>query len=427
MAYGFTVYEPHYFLFQVVYLLKMTERIRTLNIAPKLIKRASTDPDFGLALILVIFIKAHSVSSVIKQYNIRDFKNRYHVGADKVRKAIAIGIKEKLLQVFSIADKKHKTIKYLKALPIHENGHCYRFQVCNSPSGIQIYLDSKTKNNYSKYSQRTSPTSFNDVDDLFMIITLDKLNKGYWKGRDQELRQKLESTGSSNLIKKCHTFEQMRNLEQEIFSGSKVDNYNWINTGYSFRRMAEKCGRRMTVYKITQLMHKAIEDGLFCVQKNQICVREGNSLHRHWNDDLGIKKPDMCSSNWGKQVFDYVAKQEQAIKSNQRYFNDHVYHNPYTGEYEDLDTRGYWGKKTTPHATKHRYHKMIKDVNGKWTKVKDANSPDGFAWTEKWEISFTHENRYKRFKRMANSYIRCNDFEGMVYDKEHYGQTKKAI
>ena len=80
-------------------------KARTLNISQELAMRAATDPDFGLALAFVVLIKANSVSSVIKQYSIRDFKNRYHIGSDKIRTASKIGLKEKLLRSFTLKDK----------------------------------------------------------------------------------------------------------------------------------------------------------------------------------------------------------------------------------------------------------------------------------------------------------------------------------
>lgn len=388
--------------------------------------RAATDPDFGLALAFVVLIKANSVSSVIKQYSIRDFKNRYHIGSDKIRTAIKIGLKEKLLRSFTLKDKHGKPIKYLRALRIHKKkGWHSRLSICDSPSGKQIYLESKVKKNYDKYSQLTTPLSLSNVQDLFIIIMLDKLNKGYWKGRDLALRRKLEQSGSANLLKQCKDFEQMRSFESKACNSSSVNNYEWVNTGYSYRKMSESCGKYVSLYKVARLMHKAVEDGLFSIIENRICVREGSSRHRHWNDNLGVPLPNPRSSRWAIEMFEYPAKQEQAIKDNQHLFCDQVYKNPVTGELENLDARCYWGAKRKKKIV--RQDKLLREKNadGVYMPVPDPKSRDGYVHTCSYRTTYTNEDRYKKFKRMANSYERLGDFNGKVLVKSHYYKKKE--
>lgn len=401
-------------------------KARVLNISQELAMRAATDPDFGLALAFVVLIKANSVSSVIKNCSIRDFKSRYHIGSDKIRKAIKIGLEEGLLHSFTLKDKHGKSIKYMRAMPVKEKkGWHSRLSICDSPSGKQIYLESNVKNNYNKYSQLTTTPSLSDVQNLFIIVMLDKLNKGYWRGRDQVLRKKLQISGSANLLKQCRNFDQMREFESKTFNSSAVNNYGWINTGYSYRKMSESCGRYVSMYKVAKLMHKAIDDGLFAVIENRICVREGSSLHRHWNDDLGVPRPDRRSPRWGSETFEYYAKQEQAIKDNQRSFYDNVYRNPVTGDLEDLDARCYWGAKRKKKIVKHDHLLREKNADGVNVLVHDPKSKDGYVHIYTFSTTYTREDRYKKFKRMANSYERLGNFNGKVHEDSSYANKKK--
>lgn len=407
----------------------MVNDLRTLNVSYRHISKAITDPDYRLALSLNVLIHAHSVSSVIKNATLRELKKSFRLSADTLRKAIKTGIDNGLFLFFEHKGKSNKKTKYLRALPIKERGTVNtRLQICDSPVGKQIYLASTVKDNFIKYSQLTTPISLASVSELFIISKLDKQIKGYWKGRDQEFKRRLADRGSKNLINRCKSFNSMRRLEQDILDGSKVDCYDWLNTGYGLRRMSEKCGgRNTTLYLIRKCIHRAIEDGLFSVLTNQVCVRnEGNAIHRHWKDDLGVPLPDKNSPRFAMEVFEYVEKQEKAIKRQKAWKYDNIYRNPYTGELEDLSIRAYNGRKWTAHwkKKKSRLHKMVKDENGKWTKVvnTDPNTKTHFVYVKKeeWVRTYSDEDRYKKIKRMANSYVRHGDFEGYVHQIVYY-------
>lgn len=413
-----------------LYLYIVMNRTRTLNIDYGHIKKALADPKYGSALALNVIIKANSVSSVIRNATYRELKRTLHIGNDTLKVALETGIKTGLIEKYTNKNKQGKNITYIRALPISRIGHNARLKVCDSDAGEygkQIYLESNIKNNYLKYSHLTSYVTISDVLDLFVIVALDRLQKGYWTGRDQDLKRRLEKTGSSNLMKKYRAFTQIRDLEKDITGTPKVNDYNWLNTGYSYKKMAEQLGRYVSVYTVSRLMHRAIEDGLFNVIENRICVREGNAIKRHWNEDLGIPEPDKNSPDYAFQVFNYAYGQWDAIRRNSKSFAEQVYYNPYYKEYEDLDTRGYHGKKRTAHYKKLHLRMQEKGEDGKWHYVlnTDPNSKLHFAYKEKWMVTYTDEDRFKVFKHMANSYVRCSDMIGYKHTDSYYLKRKK--
>lgn len=409
----------------------MDNKARTLNIAYTHVQQATANPEYGLALAFNVIIKSYSVSSVIRNATYRNLRQSLHISNDNLRQAVNAGIKYGLITKFKKTNKQGKTISYIRALPIKETDEAgkqwrmnMRFKVCNSKAGErskQVYLASKTKDNYIKYSQLTSWLSLSHVNDLFMIVVLDKLQKGYWKGRDQVCKRKIGST----LSKRFGSSKLIRALENDLIDKSKVDDYNWTNTGYSYATMAKRIGGNISVYQISKLIHKAVDDGIFKIFKNKLCVRNDRLIDRYWDCDFGIAKPTMSNpiSYW-----EYVYKQEAAIKAHKDDFEDKgAYWNPYTNKWENLDKRGFHGKKTTVRYKLQRVIKRIKDKDGNWVKKPntDPNNPEPYEYSEKKIRTYTHEDRFKIFKRMANSYQRCGDIEGKCYSKARYEKANK--